>query len=169
LTEARQIPTGSEIDSLNGSLKIVTATGHLGKTQTATLAGGVYKVTQAGAGITKGLTTFSLQEAAFQGAPTYATCKAPKKGKKAADAQTASLSSRVLQLLKASGHGKFRTTGRYSAATVRGTVWGVSDRCDGTLTRDFRDTVLVHDFVRHTTILLHPGQTYLAKAILKRG
>ena len=26
-----------------------------------------------------------------------------------------------------------------------------------------RDTVLVDDFVRHTTILLHAGQSYLAK------
>jgi hypothetical protein len=168
LTEARQIPTGSEIDSLNGSLKIVTATGHLGKTQTATLAGGVYKVTQARAGITKGLTTFSLQEAAFQGAPTYATCKAKTKTKKAADSATIASSSRTLQLMHASAKGNFRTTGRYGSATVRGTIWTIADRCDGTLTHVIRDTVLVNDFARHKTILLHAGQSYLAKAILRR-
>jgi len=32
------------------------------------------------------------------------------------------------------GGGRFRTRGRYSSATVRGTDWTVTDRCDGTLT-----------------------------------
>ena len=72
-------------------------------------------------------------------------------------------SSRTLQLLHASAHGKFRTRGRYSAATVLGTIWSVADRCDGTLTRDVTDSVLVNDFVHHRTIVLHPGQSYLAR------
>jgi IPT/TIG domain len=160
LTEARQIPTGSEIDALHGSLQMVTATGTVGKTQTATLTGGIFKLTQDRTGITKGLTDFTLQESAFQGAPTYGTCKAKYK---ATDATIASLSSKTLQLLKVSAHGKFKTTGRYSSATVRGTIWTIADRCDGTLTHVIRDTVLVDDFVRHTTILLHAGQSYLAK------
>jgi hypothetical protein len=73
-------------------------------------------------------------------------------------------SSKTLKLLKASAHGKFRTRGRYSAATVRGTKWTVADRCDGTLTRVITDSVAVTDFVRHKTIILHGGQSYLAKA-----
>jgi len=162
LTEARQIPTGSQIDALHGSLKMVTASGSVGKTQTATLAGGVFNLSQDRSGISKGLTDFSLVEGAFQGAPSYNLCKA--KGKKAADQATvASLSSKTLQLLKVSGHGKFKTTGRYSSATVRGTAWTIADRCDGTLTHVIRDTVLVDDFVRHVTVLLHAGQSYLAK------
>ncbi len=44
-----------------------------------------------------------------------------------------------------------------------GTIWSVADRCDGTLTRDVTDSVLVNDFVRHKTIVLHPGQSYLAR------
>jgi hypothetical protein len=161
LTEARQIPTGSEIEALHGSLKMVTATGQAGKTQTASLAGGIFKVTQARSGISKGLTNFNLVESAFKGAPTYASCTAKHA---ALDATIAKLSSKTLQLLKVSGHGKFKTTGRYASATVRGTVWTISDRCDGTLTHAIRDTVLVDDFARHKTILLHAGQSYLAKA-----
>ena len=161
LTEARQVPTGSEVDALHGSLRIVSNTGKVGKTQTATLAGGVFNVGQIRKGISKGLTTFNLVESAFQGAPTYTTCK--PKYKKAGDATIASLSSKTLQLLKVSGHGKFKTTGRYASATVRGTIYTVADRCDGTLTHVIRDTVLVDDFVRHKTILLHAGQSYLAK------
>jgi hypothetical protein len=98
-------------------------------------------------------------EAAYAGAPSYATCKAHKAG----EASAAAVSSKTLQLLHASAHGKFRTTGRYSAATVRGTVWTVSDRCDGTLTHDITDSVAVSDFVRHKTIVLHAGQSYLAR------
>jgi hypothetical protein len=161
LTEARQIPTGSEIDALHGSLEMVTATGQVGKTQTATLTGGIFKVTQARTGITKGLTNFNLVEGAFKGAPGYATCTTKHK---ATEATIAKLSSKTLQLLKVSGHGKFKTTGRYASATVRGTIWAISDRCDGTLTHAIRDTVLVDDFVRHKKILLHAGQSYLAKA-----
>ena len=73
-------------------------------------------------------------------------------------------SSRTLQLLHASAKGKFSTRGRYSAATVRGTKWTIADRCDGTLTHDITHSVAVTDFVRHKTIILHAGQTYLAKA-----
>jgi hypothetical protein len=161
LTEARQVPTGSEVDALHGSLKIVSNTGKVGKTQTATLAGGVFKVTQVRKGISKGMTDFNLIESAFQGAPTYATCKSNYK--QTGYATIASLSSKTLQLLKVSGHGKFRTTGRFSSATVRGTIYTVADRCDGTLTHVIRDTVLVDDFARHKIILLHAGQSYLAK------
>ena len=161
LTEARQIPTGSQIDALHGSLRMVTATGKVGKTQNATLAGGIFKFSQARSGINKGLTSLNLVESAFQGAPSYSTCKA-KHG--ATDATAAALSSKTLQLLKVSAKGKFKTTGRYSSATVRGTAWTIADKCNGTLTHVTRDTVLVDDFVRHTTILLHAGQSYLAKA-----
>jgi hypothetical protein len=163
LTEARAIPTGSEVDALHGSLKIVTATGKVGKTQNATLAGGVFKINQSRSKITKGLTNFSLVEGGFTGAPTYATCKAKGKKKSADQATIAALSSKTLQLLKASAHGKFKTTGRYSSATVRGTIWTIADRCNGTSTHVIRDTVVVDDFVRHVTVVLHSGQSYLAK------
>ncbi len=161
LTEARQIPSGSQIDALAGSLKLVTATGQVGKTQNGTFGGAIFTLTQDRTGITKGLTNLKLQEGAFQGAPSYATCQAKHK---ATDATIAALPTKTLQLLKASGHGKFKTTGRYASATVRGTIWTVADRCDGTLTHVIRDTVVVDDFVRHKTILLHSGQSYLAKA-----
>ena len=67
-------------------------------------------------------------------------------------------------MLHASAKGKFKTSGRYAAATVRGTKWTIADRCDGTLTHDVTDSVAVTDFVRHKTIILHAGQSYLAKA-----
>jgi hypothetical protein len=53
---------------------------------------------------------------------------------------------RSVRRLWADGHGRFRTRGRYSAATVRGTRWLVEDRCEGTLTEVARGEVDVEDF-----------------------
>ena len=47
----------------------------------------------------------------------------------------------MLGKLWGSGKGKFRTDGKYSAATVRGTIWLVQDQCNGTLTKVKRGTV----------------------------
>jgi putative pyrroloquinoline-quinone binding quinoprotein len=159
LTGATQIRSGAEINALHGTLSLTTATGIKKKTQTGKFGGAVFKVTQASGGASKGLTTLTLVNNAFKGAPSYATCKAHK----ALDASAAAASRRTLQLLRASAHGKFRTRGRYSAATVRGTVWSIADRCDGTLTHDVTHSVVVNDFVRHKTIVLRAGQSYLAK------
>ena len=81
----------------------------------------------------------------------------------------AKASSKTLQLLRASAHGKFTTKGRYSAATVLGTKWTIADRCDGTLVHDITDEVVVNDFVRHLKKILHAGQSYLALAPGHRG
>ena len=159
VTGATQIRSGDVLDALHGTISLTSATGKGKNTQTGRFGGAVFKVTQARAGKNKGLTTLALAEGAFKGAPTYATCKR----RKALDASAAAASSRTLQLLHASAHGKFRTSGRYSAATVRGTVWTVADRCDGTLTHDITHSVAVTDFVRHKTIVLHAGQSYLAR------
>jgi ferric-dicitrate binding protein FerR (iron transport regulator) len=61
------------------------------------------------------------------------------------------------------GKGNFRTRGRNAAATVRGTRWGVQDRCDGTLVTVRRGRVSVRDLVRHRTVLVKAGHTYLAR------
>ena len=169
LTELRQIPNGTVINALHGTLTLITAGGtqHATlstnakkkkskkvKTQTGKFGGAVFKVTQS----RSGLATVTLVSNAFKGAPSFASCKA-KKGR----AATAAVSSKTLQLLHSSAHGKFRTKGKYAAATVRGTIWTIADRCDGTLTHAIKDTVTVNDFVRHKTIILRPGHSYLAK------
>jgi hypothetical protein len=79
-------------------------------------------------------------------------------------AYAAAVSQRVLGLLRGTAKGRFRTTGRFAAATVRGTDWGVRDRCDGTLTVVHRGVVVVRDFRLHKNVTVRAGQTYLAKA-----
>ena len=157
LTGAIQIRTGTEIDALKGSLELVASVGKH-KTEHGIFGGAIFRLSQTGRGALKGLTTLTLVEGAFSGGPSFGLCKPHK----ALDATAAS--SKTLQLLHASAHGKFRTKGRYSAATVLGTKWTIADLCNGTLVHDITDSVAVNDFVHHKTIVLHAGQSYLAKA-----
>lgn len=175
LTQLRQIPQNAQINALHGTLQIITASGGgpagardaaakgkkrktKAKTQKGTFGGAVFRLNQAQRGRTKGLVTLTLLEGAVKGGPTYAACKAHKAGEASVAA-----SGKTLQLLRASAKGKFKTRGKYAAATVRGTKWTTADRCDGTLIRDITDSVAVTDSVRHKTIVLHAGQRYLAK------
>ena len=156
LTQLKQIPSGAVIDALHGTLNLVTSTGAGHKTQTGTFAGAIFKVTQDHSG----LTTLTIVENAFKGAPSYASCKVP-----AGKASAAKLSAKTLQLLRGKdNHGKFRTKGRYAAATTRGTAWTIADRCDGTLTHVTQDSVLINDLVLHKTFTLRAGHSYLALA-----
>jgi hypothetical protein len=66
--------------------------------------------------------------------------------------------------LWASGKGHYRTKGKYSSATVSGTYYFVKDTCGGTLTYVKRGTVQVYDFVKNTTVIVHAGHSYFAKA-----
>jgi len=86
-----------------------------------------------------------------------ATC--PKRGK----ASRRRKKKPKTRKLVGQGSGSFRTSGRYSAATVRGTKWLVQDTCAGTLTRVAQGVVAVRDNVRHKTILVRAGHRYLAK------
>jgi hypothetical protein len=165
LTQARQLPVGSQIDARKGTIRLISASAHAGKTQTGTFGGALFGLGQSPKARLGGLTTLSLLEGAFRGAPSYASCKAHRAGDRAgAGAVAARLSRRVLQALHATASGHFRSRGRYSAATVRGTVWDTIDRCDGTLTRVHRGTVIVNDFARHKTVTVRAGRSYLAKA-----
>jgi hypothetical protein len=168
LTEALRLPLGTQVDARAGTLSLTTATGHTGKTQTGVFGGAVFGLSQDRRGLTKGLTTLSLLENAFRGAPSFSSCSAHAAGDQPL-AHAAGLSSLILQTLNArDNHGSFRTRGRHAAATVRGTVWTMQERCDGTLTIVHRGTVVVSDFTLRKTITLHAGQRYLARAPLPK-
>ena len=164
LTQARQVPVGSQVDARRGTLDLVVATTKKRRSSTARLAGGVFSLAQQRTGPLKGLATFSLLENAFPGAPSYSSCTIKKTGKSVL-AGVAKLNPKVLQTLTASdNNGKFRTKGRYSAATVRGTFWETEDRCDGTLTIVKRGSVNVQDFKTRKTIIVRAGHSFLAAA-----
>src|SRR4051794_12228385 len=56
----------------------------------------------------------------------------------------------------------------FSSASIRGTIWLVQDRCDGSLTQVVEGTVAVQDTVRNKTVLLvSGGSSYVAKSPLE--
>ncbi|MGA2166420.1 MAG: choice-of-anchor Q domain-containing protein, partial [Solirubrobacteraceae bacterium] len=162
LTEARQIPVGSVLETTGGIVGITTATtaSKKGKQQTGDFGGGIFKLLQNRK--QRGLTDLDIVDNHSAG---QVCATVGKKG----NARAAKLSSKTLGRVNASGHGHFAVRGQYSAATVRGTVWSVANRCEGTLTHVVRGVVSVRDFRRRKTITLFTGESYLARGPVKRG
>ena len=151
LTGARTVPVGTVVDTTAGRVRLTSANPRPGSFQSGQFFGGTFQVRQSRAG--GGLVSLVLRDAITR----QAGCKSPP-------AHAAALSKRLLGLLRGSAKGHFRTVGRFSAATVLGTNWGVRDRCDGTLTVVREGVVTVRDFVHHKTVVVRTGQAYLAKA-----
>jgi hypothetical protein len=145
LTDDARIPVGSTVDARDGAVTITTATDDDGGTQSATFSHGIFEVRQRS---TSSVTTLVLRG-------RLGTC-----GKRIASASR-HLGSRRLW---GRGRGRFRTRGRHSAATVRGTIWLTEDRCNGTLTRVRRGTVAVRDLARKRTVLVSAGRQHFARA-----
>ena len=157
LQQARQIPTGSFLNTRRGTIEMVSATGSGSRTQSGKFSGGLFQVLQSRARRARGLTEMRLKGSGFR------RCRTGRRGRSAAAAGRR-LSRRTIRRLRANARGRFRTRGRHSAATVRGTVWITADRCDGTLTSVKRGKVAVRDLRRKRTILVRRGKSYLARA-----
>jgi Tol biopolymer transport system component len=149
LTEARQIPVGSILDTRKGSVSVTSASTKAGELFSGTFSAGVFQALQS----RSGLTTLPLKGSSFR------SCAA-RAGRRA----SAALSRRVIRRIRGNASGRFRTGGRYSAATVRGTIWETIDRCDGTLTKVRRGVVVVRDFRKRRNITVRAGKSYLARA-----
>ena len=104
-----------------------------------------------------------ITDLVLKGEPARSGC-ASLKGARSAGAEKKKGPKAVLGQLWGSGKGKFRTSGKYSSATVRGTIWLTQDECDGTLTRVKRGVVQVRDFKRNKTVTVKAGHSYLARA-----
>jgi hypothetical protein len=151
-TQERQIPTGSVIDTRKGRVSIVTAVGTASKaTQQAVFYDGVFQFTQPRAA------RDAIAEAKLVGALENCSRRSGRGG--AFDA-----AKRRGRRLWGNGRGRFRTRGRRSSTTVRGTVWLVEDRCDGTtLNRVTQGKVVVRDFGLRRNINLKAPGTYIAR------
>jgi hypothetical protein len=147
LDATQGIPLGSEVDARHGKVRLSSVPKAGGRPQTALFYGGIFVVTQTGR-----ITQLALSERLARCASGRAASAAAKKKRKP-----------KTRNLWGNGHGSFRTKGRYSAATVRGTKWNVKDSCAGTLTRVTRGVVAVKDFARHRTKVVRAGHRYLAK------
>jgi len=153
-----ELPVGVALDARRGKVNLMSA-GCRGGVQTGTFGGGVFAVRQPRSGC--GRVDVYLRGGSFK------RCARPARRGSARRA-TASKTRRVRRLWGRDSGGKYRSHGRHSHATVRGTRWLTEDRCDGTLTRVTNGAVVVRDFKRHRRVLVRAGHSYLAKARARR-
>ena len=155
LTEARQLPVGTVFDTAAGSVRLTTAAATRGRVQSGTFASGVFQLLQDRRA--RGLSELSLV------LPSGATRTCAAAAGKAQTAARRALPKAVLDRLRAKATGHFQTHGRYSSATVRGTRWTTTERCDGTLTAVQQGVVVVTDPRRKRQVVLTAGDGYLAR------
>ena len=161
---AEVIPIGSTVHTVNGrvaltSVAATTASGARKSTQSAQFFQGIFKLKQRKARAP--VTELTLQSTNFAKV-CGSSARAVGRGQTAVAAQKGS--KKVVTRLRGDGKGRFRTTGRQSSATVRGTAWLTEERCDGTLTRVTRGSVTVRDFKAKRTVVVRAGRSYLARA-----
>jgi hypothetical protein len=142
----RQVPVGSTLDTTRGTVRLLTATNSAGKQQDGRFAGGLFSLAQ---GRKNPLTTLAMTGSALDSCPRLANAAA---------------AARRRRTLFSNVHGRFRTRGRNSTATVRGTEYRVTDTCSGTLTKVTRGAVMVRDFTLRRTRLVKAGHSYFAHA-----
>jgi hypothetical protein len=163
LTKPSQIRNGSIIDARKGRVRITIDDG-AGHLDTADFYEGMFKFVQENVATSATAAPPKVKFAdlylvggKFKGCP-----KAPKHPRIASLAKARAAKGKSIQHLWGSGHGAFRTVGRYASATIRGTTWLTDDRCDGTLARVTAGKVGVRDFVKNKTIVVKKGKSYFA-------
>jgi hypothetical protein len=168
LKGAANVPMGAQLDTRRGRVAVTSAHDTSGNAaQTADFYDGLFAVRQSTPKMKPAQPKVLITDLVLAGEPPRSEC-APIKGASAAAVKKKKRGGKsVLGALWGNGKGRFRTDGKYSSATVRGTIWLTQDRCDGTLTTVKRGTVSVRDFKRRRTVAVKAGHGYLARAASK--
>jgi hypothetical protein len=156
LEDVGSLPVGSVVDAREGSVTLSSSLGG-GKTQTGTFGGGLFEIRQDRRG--RGMTDIVLRGGAF------GACRRTRARTRAAVAMAAAAKRKkaVRRLWARDKGGRFRTHGRNSVATVRGTRWVTEDRCDGTLTRVTEGAVDVRAKRAKKAVRVRAGRSLLVR------
>lgn len=148
LRGATQVPVGSQVDTTAGAVELTVARG--ATLDTSEFYDGLFTVLQPNAR--------SLGELRLDGGD-FLQCLSSFR---VADV---SAKRRPVRKLWGSGKGRFRTRGRYSSASVRGTKWLTVDLCEGTMTTVTEGIVVVRDISRGVNVTVRAGRSYLARPL----
>ncbi len=159
LKGAQQIPVRSFLDTKRGTVRLTSATRVGARDADREFSTGLFQVLQSGKRSAE-----RSHRATAQGIDLPALPAGPPRQEETASAAAPPPPDGASGRLRGNAKGRFRTRGRYSSATVRGTIWTTTDRCDGTLTKVSRGRVAVRDFRRKKNISLRRGKSYLARA-----
>jgi hypothetical protein len=96
---------------------------------------------------------------AYLTGPVGPCTKTTSKGKKA---NASAKRKRRARHLWGDSHGNFRTVGKSSSASTRGTKWLTKDTCQGTVTTVIRGKVLVRDFATNGRHIVTAGHSFTA-------
>jgi hypothetical protein len=152
----RQLPVGSTLDTSKGTVRLTSAANNAGKTQNGHFSNGLFNIGQTRK---NPLTTLSMT-----GGSLNACSKLPRGGSR----KVAAAARKRKRTLFSNVKGRFRTRGRNSTATVRGTSWTMTDTCSGTRTTVKTGSVQVHDFTLRKNKIVKAGHSYLARAPLTK-
>jgi hypothetical protein len=160
LTSPEQVAFGTEFDTTNGRVTLTTVDSN-GTVYHADFYEGTFLLSKQ---LANGVTLLQLTRGDFRSCNVVKrTLQSIDKKPKKATKKKAKRSKKVVRHLWGSGKGKFRTRGRYIAATVQGTTWLTEDRCDGSRAYVQEGVIAARDLVKHKTIRLGAGQSYVAR------
>jgi hypothetical protein len=151
LSAGKKLKLGTFIDARHGRVTVTSASDTHGSYQTALYYGGKFKTRQRGS-------KRPVTEAYLVG--PVGPCTKSKKGKKATASAKRKRRSRHLW---GDSHGNFRTVGKSSSASTRGTKYLVTDTCAGTTTKVVRGKVLIRQFSDNTFHTVTAGHSYFAR------
>jgi hypothetical protein len=162
LQQASSVPVGSVVDASRGTVKLTSARNKTGKRQTGTFWSGRFKIGQRKKN--GYMTELHLQGGSFASCPTADPTPTGAVSRLAVAAKAKSTRKHKVRSLWGKDHGgRFETHGRDSVATVRGTQWLTTDRCDGTVTRVKAGVVAVKDRGRAKPVLVRKNHSHLAR------
>lgn len=169
LPERALLPMGSQVDTRHGAVQLVAAKDLAGDLEHANFHAGVFRTDQRRPTRRSSrptvLTTLTGNELA--GCPRLPNGRRAPTLRQAAQATAVASAARRRRhrhrsLWSAETGGSFSTHGDNSVAAVRGTMWGTTDYCYGTLTQVVRGVVVVHDLGTGRRVRLTAGQHYFA-------
>ena len=153
----RQLPVGSTRRYLEGNGPADQRREPTpGETQNGHFSNGLFNIGQTRK---NPLTTLSMT-----GGGLNACSKLPRGGSKKVGAAARKRRRTLFSNVK----GRFRTRGRNSTATVRGTSWTMTDTCSGTRTTVKTGSVQVYDFSLRKNRIVKARHSYLARAPLTK-
>ena len=151
LSGSSTIPDGSEVDATNGRV-VITVTTPSGKTVTAEVYGGRFRLHQDSSGVARFILTLPLT-----GCPRVPL----PHGSAASLAKHSGAKARHLWVSETGG--SWGTNGRYVSTTVEGTTWLTVDECTRSEVKVMAGKVKVLDLVRRKTKTVSAGGSYVAK------
>ena len=143
------VPNGTVIDARHGAITLSAAVDAAGTQQSATFSGAVFTVDQPNAA--HSVTSLALHGGDFS--------KCAPAARRVRPWAAIAASRKPVRRLFGSGHGRFRTRGRFAAATVHGTIWVTEDYCDRTVITVKRGVVAVQDLHSGRAVEVHAGHS----------